>query len=319
MTGASTTSSRPTGLTASISGTWRFELARENSVYVHETDGYAIDRVVARYNDLYGILTFTSDHGLIKDCETHHNGDSGVYPGSAADVNAANASPPPLERWSVEVVGCNTHHNALGFSGTAGNSVWFHDNQVHHNGAGYVTDSFVGGHPGMPQDHAWVERNRIYANNVNYYVNVQGDDPPCKKRPTDVGYQNGVVCPAFPVPVGTGVLIAGGNLNLVSENQIYDNWRNGAMLFWVPGAIRGDMGVEQQLDTSNGNRYVGNSSASIPPASCSRTASTSGGTTRASATAGRTTRRPQVPSRRTRRSRCCRRATSARCCRSATR
>ncbi len=237
--------------------TW--ELFRENAIYVHETDGYVLDDVVARFNDLYGILTFTADHGLIRDCDTHHNGDSGIYPGSAADVNADNEDPPPLMRWSVEITGCDTHHNALGFSGTAGNSVYFHDNDVHHNGAGYVTDSFVGGHPGMPQDHAWLEGNRIWANNQDYYDNVQGEDPPCAESlPADRGYEDGVVCPAFPVPVGTGVLIAGGNLNLVRDNLIHDNWRAGAMLFWVPGAIRGDMEPTAQLDTSNGNRFVEN-------------------------------------------------------------
>ena len=236
-----------------------FELARENAVYVHETDGYAIDRVVARLNELYGILTFTSDHGLVRDCVAHHNGDSGVYPGSAADVNANNPNPPPLQRWAVEITGCDVHHNALGFSGTAGNSVWFHDNDVHHNGAGYVTDSFVGGHPGMPQDHAWIEGNRIYANNVNYYGNVQGPDAPCRAdRPADVGFERGVVCPAFGVPVGTGVLLAGGNHNLVRANEIYDNWRYGVVLFWVPGIVRGETDALTQIDTSHGNRTTGN-------------------------------------------------------------
>lgn len=236
-----------------------FELARENAVYVHETDGYAIDRVVARYNELYGILTFTSDHGLIRDCLAHHNGDSGVYPGSAADVNATNPARPPLTRWAVEITGCEVHSNALGFSGTAGNSVYFHDNDVHHNGAGYVTDSFVGGHPGMPQDHAWIEGNRIWANNENYYVNVQDPDGPCQEeRPADVGYEKGVVCPAFGVPVGTGILLAGGNHNLVRANEIYDNWRYGVVLFWVPGIVRGDTDLTAQLDTSNHNRVAEN-------------------------------------------------------------
>lgn len=236
-----------------------FELFRENAIYIHETDGYLLDRVEANYNDLYGILTFTSDHGVISNCETHHNGDSGIYPGSAADVNAGRTEAEPLTRWSVEIFGCTTHHNALGFSGTAGNSVWFHDNVVHSNGAGYVTDSFVGGHPGMPQDSAMLEDNLIFGNNVDYYRNVRGDDAPCQaERPADRGYEDGVVCPAFPVPVGTGVLIAGGNTNLIRDNQIFDNWRAGVMLFWVPGAIRGDFDPLAQLDTSNGNRFVDN-------------------------------------------------------------
>jgi len=235
-----------------------FELFRENAIYVHETDGYVLDDVIGRYNDLYGILSFTSDHGLIKDCDVHHNGDSGVYPGSAADVNGDNPNPPPLTRWAVEITGCSTHHNALGYSGTAGNSVYFHHNDVWANSAGYVTDSFVPNHPGMPQDHAWLTGNRIHGNNVNFFKNVQGENAPCHEpRPVDRGHQDGVVCPAFQVPVGTGVLIAGGNRNGVLGNHIYDNWRSGVMLFWVPPALREDFKTDQ-FDTSNGNQFRDN-------------------------------------------------------------
>lgn len=233
-----------------------FELFRENAIYVHETDGYVLDRVVARHNDLYGILTFTSDHGLIRDCETHHNGDSGIYPGSAADVNRDNDTTGALTRWAVEITGCKTHSNALGFSGTAGNSVYFHGNEVFGNSAGYVTDSFVPDHPGMPQDHAWLENNRIYANNANYYAEFVHSGV-CRERPADRGYEHGTVCPAFPVPVGTGIMIAGGNHNLVRNNDIYDNWRQGVMQFWVPAALRGDFQVDQ-FDTSNHNHYRDN-------------------------------------------------------------
>jgi hypothetical protein len=234
-----------------------FELFRENALYVHETDGYKIDRVNARHNDLYGILTFTSDHGVISNCDTSYNGDSGIYPGSAADVNADNDTTGPLDRWAVKVFGCRSHHNALGFSGSAGNSVWFHDNEVFENQAGYVTDSFVGGHPGMPQDHAWLADNRIYANNNNYVKRFVHSGK-CGGRPADRGYGQGTVCPAFPVPVGTGVLIAGGNRNFIDSNEIYDNWRAGTKLFWVPGAIRGDLAPDDQYDTSNGNHFTRN-------------------------------------------------------------
>lgn len=235
------------------------ELFRENAVYVHETDGYAIDRVVTRHNDLYGVLTFTSDHGLISNCEAHHNGDSGIYPGSAADVNADNPRTGPLQRWAVEVTGCDMHHNALGFSGTAGNSVYVHDNRIHHNGVGYVVESILGGHPGMPQDHGWFEDNQIHSNNENYYVNVQGEDAPCQaEKPVDRGHQDGVVCPAFPLPVGTGGMMVG-NHNFVSSNQVWDNWRQGFMLFWVPPALmRGDYDPLHQTDNSNHNWFTGN-------------------------------------------------------------
>ncbi|WP_052667229.1 right-handed parallel beta-helix repeat-containing protein [Nitriliruptor alkaliphilus] len=238
-----------------------FQVFRENAIYVHETDGYLLDNVVASHNDLYGILTFTSDHGLIRDCDTAFNGDSGIYPGSAADVNADNDVTGPLERWAVEITGCRSHHNALGFSGSAGNSVWFHDNDVFLNAAGYVTDSFVPDHPGMPQDHAFLENNRLFMNNVNYFERyVQAGR--CGGKPADRGYETGTVCPAFPVPVGTGMMVAGGNHNLVRDNDIFDNWRQGAMLFWVPSAIRDEF--DDQFDTSNHNHYVGNRMGANP-------------------------------------------------------
>ncbi|KAA1427583.1 right-handed parallel beta-helix repeat-containing protein [Nocardioides antri] len=240
-------------------GNMTLELFRENAVYVHETDGYQVNRVVTRYNDLYGVLTFTSDHGLIRNCEAHHNGDSGIYPGSAADVNATSKKTGPLTRWAVEVRNCNMHHNALGFSGTAGNSVYVHHNRIHHNGTGFVVESILAGHPGMPQDHGWFSHNLIYNNNVNYYGNVDGDDAPCQQeRPADRGHERGVVCPAFPLPVGTGGMMVG-NHNYVDQNEVWGNYRQGFMLFWVPPALlRGDYDPLHQTDNSNHNYFTRN-------------------------------------------------------------
>lgn len=238
----------------------RAVLFRENAFYVHETDGYVLDDFEASHNDLYGVLTFASDHGLISDCDTHHNGDSGVYPGSAADVNAQSDVTGPLTRWAAEVTRCNMHHNALGLSGTAGNSVYVHHNRIHHNGLGFIVESILGGHPGMPQDHGWFTDNKIYSNNVNYYERyVQGDDAPCQaSTPEEVGHQDGVVCPAFGFPVGTGGILVG-NHNFVTSNQVWDNWRQGFMLFWVPPALmRGDQDPLHQQDNPNHNAFTKN-------------------------------------------------------------
>ncbi|CAB4697093.1 MAG: hypothetical protein F2667_03825 [Actinobacteria bacterium] len=235
-------------------------LFRENAFYVHETDGYVLDRIEAAQNDLYGVLTFTSDHGVISRCNAHHNGDSGIYPGSSADVNATSTTTGPLSRWAVEVKNCNMHHNSLGYSGTSGNSVYVHDNRIHHNGLGFIVESILGGHPGMPQDHGWFEDNKIYSNNENYYVdNVQAEDAPCQAAtPEAVGHQRGIVCPAFGFPVGTGGMIIG-NHNFVSSNQVWDNWRQGFMLFWVPPALmRGDYDPTHQQDNSNMNAFTKN-------------------------------------------------------------
>jgi hypothetical protein len=64
-----------------------------------------------------------------------------------------------------------------------------------------------------------VESNNIYSNNFNPYD--PGSD----------------VIPAFPFPVGTGMWIAGGNNHTIRNNNIYDNWRRGTMIFAIPDVL----------------------------------------------------------------------------------
>ncbi len=230
--------------------------AEFNSIYVLETDGFAIDRVTTRANDEYGILAFASDHGLIENTDNYFNGDSGIYPGSAADLNADNTE---LEatRYAIEIRNNRSHDNTLGYSGTAGNSVYAHDNDFFDNATGIATDSLFPGHPGLPQDHARWSSNRIYANNRNYYKEFV-DTGVCAKPMKERGYMQGTVCPVIPTPVGTGVLIAGGNYNTTDNNWIYDNWRYGTMQFWVPAPLRDEFDPSKLFDTSHHNHTTKN-------------------------------------------------------------
>ncbi|MGH2807005.1 MAG: right-handed parallel beta-helix repeat-containing protein [Actinomycetota bacterium] len=240
------------------------ELFEFNAIYVLETDGFVIDEVVARYNDEYGFLTFAVDHGLYKNCEAYNTGDAGLYPGSASDVNTGKEEYGQVERWAVEIDNCSSHHNASGYSGTAGNSVYVHDTDFHHNALGLVTDSVFPNHPGLPQDHGLYENNRIYSNNINYFDNVH--DGTCDKPPAERGYKplptkplhSGIVCPVGPYPVGTGMIIAGGNWNLFRNNRVWDNWRAGLTLISVPAAVREEYDPTLQFDTSHFNKIVDN-------------------------------------------------------------
>jgi hypothetical protein len=220
-----------------------------NSVYVIETDGFVIDRMVARWNDEYGFLTFSSDHGLYKRCEAYGNGDSGLYPGSAADLGH--------QRPSIEIRRCSSHHNTLGYSGTAGNSTFVHHNRFFKNGTGVVMDSFFPDHPGLPQDSATFRHNLIWDNNRDYYKywadGTCEDMEAARKR-----FDEGVVCPSIPAPIGVGILTAGGNANWFQSNWIWDNWRNGTMLFWVPASFREEFDPAKQYDTSHFNEYTAN-------------------------------------------------------------
>jgi hypothetical protein len=225
-----------------------------NSLYVLAGDGFVIDNVMTRWNDEYGFLTFASDHGLYKNCESYGNGDSGIYPGSASDINNGRGYDVP--RYSIEITGCRSHHNMVGYSGTAGDSVHVHDNEFDHNMGGASMDSAFPGHPGLPQNHARFARNLIHDNNADYYPYVA--DGTCAKPPAERGYERGVVCPQISMPPGTGIITAGGNWNRYENNWVYGHERAGFFLNAVPAFIRGEEAWAKQTDTSHHNRYAGN-------------------------------------------------------------
>jgi hypothetical protein len=206
----------------------------EHDVYVIETDGFHLDRLKTPFAGEYGVLTFVADHSLIENCDAWGNGDSGIYPGAAADT--WDAVPPAERRRSNEIRDCDMHHNSAGYSGTDGNAVWIHDNNFYDNANGFTTDVFTApGHPGFPQDSDLIENNNFYSNNYNPYL------PRCTagQEPGPNGPTQGCsdFTPVVPMPVGTGMWIAGGNHNIVQNNHIWDNWRRGTMLFAVPDQL----------------------------------------------------------------------------------
>jgi hypothetical protein len=191
----------------------------EHTIYVLEADGYVLDRFKVFYPGEYGVLTFTSDHGVMQNCDAVGAGDAGLYPGSAADTGEQRR-PGTRYRYNQQIRFCDMHHNVAGYSGTAANAMWIHHNNFYGNALGFTTDVFTAaGHPGYPQDSDLVERNRFYTNNFNPYT------------------EDSDVHPTIPVPVGTALWIAGGNNNTLRRNRFYNNWRRGVMLFTVPDAL----------------------------------------------------------------------------------
>ncbi len=232
------------------------EQASFNGIDVVETNGFRISKVVARYNQNYGVLTFASDHGLYQDAEAYGNGDSGIYPGSGPEGGC--------RRFGIEIRRVSSYGNILGYSGTAGNGTWTHDSRFYDNSAGISDDSFASGHPGMPQDCSKWSDNEIHSNNRNFFT---ADNQAYCARVAFADRPRDRVCPQFQVPVGAGIILYGANRNTITGNRIYDNWRSGVRLFYVPAAIRGDLNPANQFDTSNGNRFVANFMGQAPDGS----------------------------------------------------
>ena len=217
----------------------------DHGVYILETDGFVIDRIVSGYSREYPFLTFANDHGLMKNCEAFGGGDGGLYPGGAADVVGGK-----LGRYSMEIDHCISYHNVLGYSGTQGDNVWVHDSEFFDNAVGLVTDSETD-HPNYPQNNLTLERNKFHDNNLNPY-----------SKDSDIWPT--VFANSIMIPVGNGVVIASGNDNLLQENEIwghdkYGVWLlNGAGLILGPGGPVVDGSPFAPPFISEGNRFLAN-------------------------------------------------------------
>jgi hypothetical protein len=184
----------------------------------------------------------------MQNCEAAGNGDSGLYPGAGASTgHNRDTSIYPEFRYSQEIRNCDSHHNSGGYSGTDGDATHIDHNNFYDNALGFTTDVFTAaGHPGYPQNSDLIENNNFYSNNFNPYV--KGSD----------------VVPVIPVPVGTGLWIAGGNDDVIRGNHFYDNWRRGMMIFAVPDQfVCGPTGVDPTL-------LAGCNPTAVPPSTSYR-------------------------------------------------
>ena len=231
-----------------------------NDIYVLETNGFRLERLVTRFSREYGVLTFASDNGVYNRVRAYGNGDAGLYPGSGPEGHC--------RRYGIEIRRSDVHGNTVGISGAAGNGVWMHDNRVHGNALGFFFTSLVPGHPGMPQDCSIWERNRIHSNNLDLFSAKR--DGYCDRELRPIAKRDPRrVCPALAVPVGTGILLGGGNFNQIRRNWIYDNWRRGVMQFYAPPGFRGEditgqSAAPSEYDTSNANAYHHNIMSARP-------------------------------------------------------
>ncbi len=224
--------------------------SNEHAIYMIEVDGYVFDRTVGSFAGDYELFSTACDNGLFTDCEAYGGSDSGLYIGQSPDTREAG-------RWSAEVRRCKMHHNALGFSGTQGNSVWMHDNEFTDNAVGISYDT-ENDHVNPPQRASLIEGNSIHHNNFDIYAS-ESDVPP-----GGPGYD------FFRYPVGTGMWIIGGEDNVVRENRVHDNQRFGFIVAANPleGPVLAAVHGNQFLDNlfgADAGPGAGPNSTAFPP------------------------------------------------------
>jgi hypothetical protein len=163
-------------------------------------DGYRASYVTAYNNGLYGIYAFTSTNGLIEHSYGSGHPDSAFYIGQCNPCNAV-------------IRNVIAENNALGYSGTnASGMVIIHDSEWRNNRIGMVPNT-LDSEELAPQGDIVIVGNYIHDNG--------NEDTPRNNVDWDIGF-------------GAGLVIAGGNDNLILRNLVRDNSFAGIALAVYP-------------------------------------------------------------------------------------
>ncbi|MGZ8565861.1 MAG: PLDc N-terminal domain-containing protein [Actinomycetota bacterium] len=246
-----------------------FELA--NGIQVIEADGVVVENLTARNFVLNGFF-WTGVFGYRGSYLTaHNNGDYGVYAFDSRfgrfDHSYASGSPDS----GFYIGGCNpcdalitdvlAEHNLLGYSGTnAGGNLAIVNSEWRNNGAGIVPNT-LDSEPSAPQRGALIAGNYVHDNNDR--------DAPMKSAEW---------APAF----GNGIIVAGGQDNLVTGNLVQDQERYGVVVMPLPDEsfwVTSDNRIEENIvhrsglsdlaivtPTAGGDCFAGNAFHSSTPA-----------------------------------------------------
>jgi hypothetical protein len=247
------------------------EFQRDNGIRVLEADGVAIENMTARNYTTNGFYWIGSERYRGSYLTAHNNGDYGIYAFDSTvglfEHSYGSGSPDagfyigqcyPCDAVMDDVV---SENNGLGYSGTnAGGDLYIVNSTFRNNRAGIVPNS--GSYEKYyPERETTVVGNLVYSNN-NYDTAA-----------IDAARQAG----------GNGILVAGGNDNVIERNQVWDHDITGIGIvispdeevgvFWPSGnkvqdnvvsdSRLADLGVADQEDA--GNCFAGNDFGTTAP------------------------------------------------------
>ena len=218
----SSTRSAPTGWAASTCATSPSSRPSSTRSTSWRPTASSLDRVVARGNDEYGILAFAVDHGRHQELHDYCNGDSAIYPGSASDLNGDNTSfdADPLRDRDLRQPQPPQHAGLLRHGGQLGLRP---PQRVLRQRRRHRDRLAVPRPPRAAAGPRPVERQPIYANNINYYT--RSSTP--ASAPADAGARLHAAARSARSsrPRRHRRADRRRQLQPVEDNRIYDNWR----------------------------------------------------------------------------------------------
>ncbi len=213
-----------------------------NGFFVRSIDGkscngYTMTNLLASDNRGYGLFARGCRGGRMTNSTAFRHGDSGFYIGetlcdSPSWTNHGIVPPPaPCQRkpkWTL-LKDLKSYENVLGYSGTNAKYVRILDSAFYNNGAGIVPNT-LDSERFEPTGWTLIENNDVFWNNYNYFLSGAS-----VRTVSDGLAQVGNATVNF--PTGIGIVLFGSANTVVSQNNIFGNYKWGVASFSAPGEV----------------------------------------------------------------------------------
>jgi parallel beta-helix repeat protein len=213
---------------------------QSNGFFVHASSeegqhcvGYTMDNLLASGNRSYGLFAKNCYGGSMVNSAGYHQGDSAFYVGETPCDNRSwtdhGPNPAPCQKkpqWTL-LKNDRSYENVLGYSGTNSKYVRIVESAFYNNGAGIVPNT-LDSEGFEPNGWNIIERNDVFWNNYNYFLAGSA----FKTVSEGLGELAGAT---VNYPTGVGIVLYGGDGNVVRRNKVFGNYKWGVASFSGPG------------------------------------------------------------------------------------
>jgi hypothetical protein len=194
-------------------------------------DGYTMNNLRASGNRSYGLVAKNCLGGRMINSAGYRQSDSAFYVGETPcdkkNWNVYGSTPCQKKpQWTL-LKNDAGYENVLGYSGTNSKYVRIIENAFYDNGAGIFPNT-LDGEGSEPNGWNVIERNDVFWNNYNYFLARSA----FRTASTGLGELSGQI---VNYPTGVGIVLYGGDNDVVRDNRVFGNYKWGIASFSGPG------------------------------------------------------------------------------------
>jgi parallel beta-helix repeat protein len=209
-----------------------------NGFFIHASneegqhcDGYTMNNLLASDNRSYGLFAKNCLGGKMINSAGYHQGDSAFYVGEtpcdSKNWNVYDNTPCQKKPVWTLLKDDASYENVLGYSGTNSKYVRIIESAFYNNGAGIVPNT-LDSEGYEPNGWNVIERNDVFWNNYNYFL-AGSAFTTVSEGLGELGGQT------VNYPTGVGIVLYGGDHNVVRGNKVFGNYKWGIASFSGPG------------------------------------------------------------------------------------